>query len=86
MSLGGGRAGGVRPSRSVHLSRSLSVPLVLLPQIFRSLPPGYNITKAVLEQCLALMADDPVRLWGAVGCCDGVLWGAVRCCGCCAML
>lgn len=36
-------------------------------EIFRSLPPGYNITKAVLEQCLALMADDPLQFVGKSG-------------------
>ncbi|XP_021239474.1 DNA-directed RNA polymerase III subunit RPC3 isoform X2 [Numida meleagris] len=30
-------------------------------EIFRSLPPGYNIAKAVLEQYLALLADDPLQ-------------------------
>ncbi|KAF2986655.1 hypothetical protein EK904_006747, partial [Melospiza melodia maxima] len=30
--------------------------------IFRSLPAGYNIGKQVLDQYLALLADDPVSL------------------------
>lgn len=36
-------------------------------EIFRSLPPGYNIPKAVLEQSLALMADDPLQFVGKCG-------------------
>ncbi|NWI41748.1 RPC3 polymerase, partial [Picathartes gymnocephalus] len=35
-------------------------------EIFRSLPAGYNIGKQVLDQYLALLADDPVSL-GTLG-------------------
>ena len=43
------------------ISAPLTSRLLLLPQIFRSLPAGYNIGKQVLDQYLTLLADDPVR-------------------------
>ncbi|XP_053823170.1 DNA-directed RNA polymerase III subunit RPC3-like isoform X2 [Vidua chalybeata] len=36
-------------------------------EIFRSLPAGYNISKAVLDQYLALLADDPLEFVGKSG-------------------
>ncbi|NXO76371.1 RPC3 polymerase, partial [Sitta europaea] len=36
-------------------------------EIFRSLPAGYNIGKPVLDQYLALLADDPLELVGKAG-------------------
>ncbi|NWI85956.1 RPC3 polymerase, partial [Pitta sordida] len=36
-------------------------------EIFRSLPPGYNIGKQVLDQYLALLADDPLEFVGKSG-------------------
>ncbi|CAN8206905.1 unnamed protein product [Coccothraustes coccothraustes] len=36
-------------------------------EIFRSLPAGYNIGKAVLDQYLALLADDPLEFVGKSG-------------------
>nr|XP_041577045.1 DNA-directed RNA polymerase III subunit RPC3 [Taeniopygia guttata]XP_041577046.1 DNA-directed RNA polymerase III subunit RPC3 [Taeniopygia guttata]XP_041577047.1 DNA-directed RNA polymerase III subunit RPC3 [Taeniopygia guttata]XP_041577048.1 DNA-directed RNA polymerase III subunit RPC3 [Taeniopygia guttata]XP_041577049.1 DNA-directed RNA polymerase III subunit RPC3 [Taeniopygia guttata]XP_041577050.1 DNA-directed RNA polymerase III subunit RPC3 [Taeniopygia guttata]XP_041577051.1 DNA-dire len=36
-------------------------------EIFRSLPAGYNISKAVLDQYLALLADDPLEFVGKAG-------------------
>ncbi|NXP71416.1 RPC3 polymerase, partial [Ramphastos sulfuratus] len=36
-------------------------------EIFRSLPPGYNISKQVLEQNLSLLADDPLQFVGKSG-------------------
>ncbi|XP_072284765.1 DNA-directed RNA polymerase III subunit RPC3 [Pyxicephalus adspersus] len=36
-------------------------------EIFRSFPPGYNISKQVLDQYLALLADDPLEFVGRTG-------------------
>ncbi|XP_075048526.1 DNA-directed RNA polymerase III subunit RPC3 [Mixophyes fleayi] len=36
-------------------------------EIFRSLPPGYNISKQVLDQYLSLLADDPLEFVGRSG-------------------
>ncbi|PKK18275.1 hypothetical protein A306_00000118 [Columba livia] len=36
-------------------------------EIFRSLPAGYNIVKQVLDQYLALLADDPLEFVGKSG-------------------
>ncbi|XP_038624233.1 DNA-directed RNA polymerase III subunit RPC3 isoform X2 [Tachyglossus aculeatus] len=36
-------------------------------EIFRSLPPGYNISKQVLDQYLTLLADDPLEFVGKSG-------------------
>nr|XP_033780964.1 LOW QUALITY PROTEIN: DNA-directed RNA polymerase III subunit RPC3 [Geotrypetes seraphini] len=36
-------------------------------EIFRSLPAGYNISKQVLDQYLALLADDPLEFVGRSG-------------------
>ncbi|NWR48194.1 RPC3 polymerase, partial [Regulus satrapa] len=36
-------------------------------EIFRSLPAGYNIGKQVLDQYLALLADDPLEFVGKLG-------------------
>ncbi|NXX99685.1 RPC3 polymerase, partial [Centropus bengalensis] len=49
-------------------------------EIFRSLPAGYNIGKQVLDQYLTLLADDPVRPVGSLGCWNaGVgLWRGVK--------
>ncbi|NWI04670.1 RPC3 polymerase, partial [Tichodroma muraria] len=50
-------------------------------EIFRSLPPGYNIGKQVLDQYLALLADDPLEFVGKSGDSGGgtytvkVMWG-----------
>ncbi|NWW56185.1 RPC3 polymerase, partial [Ifrita kowaldi] len=50
-------------------------------EIFRSLPAGYNIGKQVLDQYLALLADDPLEFVGKSGDSGGgtytvsILWG-----------
>ncbi|NWW33451.1 RPC3 polymerase, partial [Panurus biarmicus] len=50
-------------------------------EIFRSLPAGYNIGKQVLDQYLALLADDPLEFVGKSGDSGGgtytvkVMWG-----------
>ncbi|NXR67917.1 RPC3 polymerase, partial [Rhadina sibilatrix] len=50
-------------------------------EIFRSLPAGYNIGKQVLDQYLALLADDPLEFVGKSGDSGGgtytvkVTWG-----------
>ncbi|NXU45109.1 RPC3 polymerase, partial [Drymodes brunneopygia] len=50
-------------------------------EIFRSLPAGYNIGKQVLDQYLALLADDPLEFVGKAGDSGGgtytisILWG-----------
>ncbi|NWV42184.1 RPC3 polymerase, partial [Grantiella picta] len=50
-------------------------------EIFRSLPAGYNIGKQVLDQYLALLADDPLEFVGKSGDSGGgtytvkVIWG-----------
>ncbi|NXH30414.1 RPC3 polymerase, partial [Myiagra hebetior] len=50
-------------------------------EIFRSLPVGYNIGKQVLDQYLALLADDPLEFVGKSGDSGGgtytvsILWG-----------
>ncbi|NXG12586.1 RPC3 polymerase, partial [Sakesphorus luctuosus] len=50
-------------------------------EIFRSLPPGYNIGKQVLDQYLALLAEDPLEFVGKAGDSGGgtytvkVTWG-----------
>ncbi|NWV04273.1 RPC3 polymerase, partial [Ptilonorhynchus violaceus] len=50
-------------------------------EIFRSLPSGYNIGKQVLDQYLALLADDPLEFVGKSGDSGGgtytvsILWG-----------
>ncbi|KAM4664371.1 DNA-directed RNA polymerase III subunit RPC3 isoform 2-T2 [Discoglossus pictus] len=36
-------------------------------EIFKSLPPGYNISKQVLDQYLTLLADDPLEFVGKSG-------------------
>ncbi|NWS02797.1 RPC3 polymerase, partial [Motacilla alba] len=36
-------------------------------KIFRSLPAGYNISRPVLDQYLALLADDPLEFVGKAG-------------------
>nr|XP_048303592.1 DNA-directed RNA polymerase III subunit RPC3 [Myodes glareolus] len=38
-----------------------------VPQIFKSLPVGYNISKQVLDQYLTLLADDPLEFIGKSG-------------------
>ncbi|NXB62961.1 RPC3 polymerase, partial [Struthidea cinerea] len=53
-------------------------------EIFRSLPAGYNIGKQVLDQYLALLADDPLEFVGKSGDSGGgtytvsILWGGTR--------
>ncbi|NWR81522.1 RPC3 polymerase, partial [Centropus unirufus] len=49
-------------------------------EIFRSLPAGYNIGKQVLDQYLTLLADDPVRHLGSLGCWNAGagLWRGVK--------
>lgn len=50
-------------------------------EIFRSLPAGYNIVKQVLDQYLALLADDPLEFVGKSGDSGGgmytvsIFWG-----------
>ncbi|NWV20393.1 RPC3 polymerase, partial [Origma solitaria] len=53
-------------------------------EIFRSLPAGYNIGKQVLDQYLALLADDPLEFVGKSGDSGGgtytvsILWGGTQ--------
>ncbi|KAM4880564.1 DNA-directed RNA polymerase III subunit RPC3 isoform 2-T2 [Sylvia borin] len=56
-----------KPLGSQYPFKSFNCSVFFLPQIFRSLPAGYNIGKQVLDQYLALLADDPLEFVGKSG-------------------
>ncbi|KAM4755439.1 DNA-directed RNA polymerase III subunit RPC3 isoform 2-T2 [Cyanocitta cristata] len=68
-------------SRMDQTSSEVVRTMLRMSEIFRSLPAGYNIGKQVLDQYLALLADDPLEFVGKSGDSGGgtytvsILWG-----------
>ncbi|NXC65154.1 RPC3 polymerase, partial [Aleadryas rufinucha] len=71
----------LRMSEVTTASRASHTQPLSSNEIFRSLPAGYNIGKQVLDQYLALLADDPLEFVGKSGDSGGgtytvsILWG-----------